>query len=94
MGLNILILAAGRQDQNTTPPQYLSECSGRTALELKFEQFAGIDAETVSICLDCHDIVRFHAERVAWLINPDVRIFQIKRQTKGQAVPRFLLPAS
>lgn len=90
MGLNILILAAGRQDQNTTPPAYLSEYSGRTALELVFEQFAGIDAETVSICLDTHDIVRFHAERVARLINPDVQVFQIERQTGGSGCTALL----
>ena len=90
MGLNILILAAGGQEENTKPPAYLSEYSGRTALELIFEQLSDIDAETVSICLDAHDIIRYHAKRVARLISPNVKVFQIERQTGGSGCTALL----
>ena len=90
MGLNILILAAGRQDQHKAPPLFLSEYNGQIALEQVFDQFVAIDAETVSICLDSNDIVRFHAERIARLINPNVRVVQISGQTEGSGCTALL----
>ena len=90
MGLNILILAAGRQDQHKVPPSFLSEYNGQIALELVFDQFVAINAESVSICLDSNDIVRFHAERIARLINPNVRVVQISGQTEGSGCTALL----
>ena len=49
-----------------------------------------MDAETISICLDTHDIIRFHAKRVARLISPNVRVFQIERQTGGSGCTALL----
>lgn len=90
MGLNVLILAAGRQTESSQPPAYLYEHDGKCALEMVFDQFNKLIYDKISICFDADDVIRYHAESVARLVEPKINVHQIESETGGSGCTALL----
>ena len=83
MALSILILAAGRHEADDTSPIYLAEQNGDTILEKILKKFLGLSPKDVAICFLKPDIQRFNVDRAAKLMCPDIKIYEIERDTGG-----------
>tara|TARA_B100000989_G_scaffold45948_1_gene29549 strand:+ start:2595 stop:3299 length:705 start_codon:yes stop_codon:yes gene_type:complete len=90
MSINILILAASKQDENEEYPVCLKEIEGLSVLENIVNRTLDLDSDHYTFAFLETDIQKFYLDKVSNLLVKNSKITKVPEKTKGSACTALL----